>query len=422
MNVLFVHNNFPAQFVRMAKALVQDSRHRVAAIGCETAKDMAGVELRRYRSPEGGASGVHPFARRFEGECRRAERVLFVASALKSSGFEPDCVVVHCGWGENLALRSLFPDARMIVYFEYFYRSSGQDVHFEPTYGSFGADGLAAVHCNNAATLLALTECDVGISPTLWQRSTYPAEFQPKIEVVHEGVDTDRARPNPRARFALPGGRGLTARDEVVTYTSRGLEPLRGFATMARAMARILKERPRAEIVIVGDDRAPYGPGAPGGVGWKTHYLNEVMPQLDMARVHFLDFLPHDRFISLLQISSAHIYLTYPFVLSWSLTEAMSVGCRIVGSDTPPVREAIADGVNGLLVPFQDHEAVAEAVIRLTAEPERWTHLGHAARAVIKERFDERVCVPRALQILGADLRVNSLSASMSCTFSATTR
>ncbi|MGO9742049.1 MAG: glycosyltransferase [Roseiarcus sp.] len=417
MNVLFVHNNFPAQFVRLANALARDPQHRIAAIGSETAADVPGVELRRYRLPDKRAVDVHPFARRFEAECRRAEQVLFIATALKSSGFEPDAVVVHCGWGENLALKSVFPTARLIVYFEYFYRAEGQDVHFEPTYGSFGADGRASVHCNNASTLLALAECDAGISPTYWQRSTYPPEFHSKIEVVHEGVDTSRARPNPRAKFQLRGGRWLTRNDEVVTYTARGFEPLRGFTTLMRALPKILRERPRAEIVVVGNDRTPYGPPAPGGIGWKTHCLGEVLAELDMARVHFLDFLPYDRFISLLQVSSAHIYLTYPFVLSWSLTEAMAAGCAIVGSDTAPVREVIEDGVSGILAPFRDDNAVAGAVIELLANPARAEALGRAARSTILAQFDQRVCVPRALEVLawkaGASVRRNDAIAQI---------
>jgi len=412
MNVLFVHNNFPGQFGRMASALVRDPSNRVVAIGAESAREHPGVQVRRYRTPEKSSSDAHPFARRFESECRRAERVLFVASALKSQGFDPDTIVVHCGWGENIALKSLFPKARLVVYFEYFYRGEGQDVHFEPTYGTFGADGLARVHCNNVSTLLALAECDAGISPTQWQRSTYPVEFQPKIHAIHEGINTEVARPDPRARFRLAGGRVLTREDEVVTYTTRGFEPLRGFGTLAHALPKILRERPRAEIVIVGNDRSPYGPPAPDGIGWKTYYLNEVLSQLDMSRIHFHDFLPYERFVSLLQISSAHIYLTYPFVLSWSLTEAMSIGAPIVGSDTQPVREAIEDGVSGVLAPFREPEAVAEAVIGLLADRSRAARLGSAARSVILARFDERACVPRALEVLGVRAPVIETSAA----------
>ena len=400
MNILFVHNNFPAQFVRMARALVQIPGHKVAAIGSETARSMAGVELLRYKIPEMKVNGVHRFARRFEHECRRAEQVLFAASALRGSGFEPDVVVVHCGWGENLALRSIFPKARFIIYCEYYYRGEGQDVNFDDQYGVFGADGLTGVHCNNVSTLLALADCDAGISPTHWQRSTFPVEFHDKIHVIHEGIDTQLARPHARARFQLPGGRWLTRRDEVVTFATRSLEPLRGFSTLTRALPRILRERPNAEIVVVGADRAAYGPGAPDGGGWKTHCLREALLQLDLSRVHFLDFLPYDRFLNLLQVSSAHLYLTYPFVLSWSLTEAMSVGCKIVGSDTSPVREDIKHGESGLLAAFNDERAVADSVISLLAEPERWDELGQAARRTIVESYDFRDCVPRALDLL----------------------
>jgi glycosyltransferase involved in cell wall biosynthesis len=401
MNVLFVHNSFPAQFVRLARALVDTPGHKVAAIGSETARSMPGVEVLRYRTPEGKLGTTHRFARRFDYECRRAEQVLFAASALRSSGFEPDVVAAHCGWGESIALRSIFPKARFVVYCEYYYRGEGQDVNFDDQYGRFGADGLAGVHCNNASTLLALSDCDAGISPTFWQRSTFPIEFQEKIRVVHEGIDTQAARPDPRARFQLPGGRWLTRRNEVVTFATRSLEPLRGFTTLTRALPKIMRERPDADIVVVGADRASYGPAAPGGEGWKTHCLREVLTQLDLSRVHFLDFLPYDRFLSLLQVSSAHIYLTYPFVLSWSLTEAMSVGCKIVGSDTAPVREAVKHGESGLLAPFNDENAVADSVISLLAEPERWAHLGRAARSAILERFDYRECVPKALSVLG---------------------
>jgi glycosyltransferase involved in cell wall biosynthesis len=401
MNFLFVHNNFPAQFIRVVSVLAGRPEHRVAAIGAETARKLPGVDLRRYRTPDLRNEG-HRFARRFEHECRRAEQVMFAASALTSSGFEPDCIIAHCGWGESLALRSIFPKARFVVYCEFYYRGEGQDVHFDDQYGRFGVDGLAGVHCNNASTLLSLADCDVGISPTYWQRSTFPSEFQEKIQVVHEGIDTAKAAPNPRARFCLPGGRWLTRRDEVVTFATRYLEPLRGFASLTRALPKILKARPNAHAVIVGSDRAGYGPQPPGGGGWKNYCLREVLSELDLSRVHFLDFLPYDRFLSLLQVSSAHIYLTYPFVLSWSLTEAMSVGCKIIGSDTTPVQEVITHGENGLLAPFHDETAIAEAVVSLLADPDGWRDLGRAARLRILEKYDQRVCVPRALAVIGA--------------------
>jgi glycosyltransferase involved in cell wall biosynthesis len=411
MNFLFVHNNFPAQFVRIVSVLAGCSDHRVAAIGTATARSVPGVDLRRYTAPD-PIMESHRFARRFEQECRRAERVMFAASALRSSGFEPDCVVAHCGWGESLTLRSLFPKARFIVYCEFYYRGEGQDVHFDDQYGRFGMDGLAGVHCNNASTLLALADCDAGLSPTAWQRFTFPIEFQEKIKVVHEGIDTQVAAPNPRARFRLPGGSWLTRQDEVVTFATRYLEPLRGFSSFTKALPKILKTRPHAQVVVVGMDRGGYGPQPPGGDGWKRHCLKDVLSSIDLSRVHFLDFLPYDRFLSLLQISSAHVYLTYPFVLSWSLTEAMSVGCKIVGSDTAPVQELIEHGEHGVLAPFNDVDAIADAVVSVLGEPQRWKHLGRAARERILESYDHRGCVPRALQILGITEGLDQLAES----------
>lgn len=401
MNFLFVHNNFPAQFRNLAEDLASNPSNGVAAIGAEWSRPLPGVKLQRYRMPPFDVSRTHSFARRFDAECRRAEQVLFACSALTASGFNPDYVVAHCGWGENLPLRAAFPKAKLIIYCEYFYRSEGQDVHFDSANGRYGIDGVAGLQCFNASTLIALAECDMGISPTHWQRSTYPREFHDKIQVVHEGVDLQKVRPNSLARFALAGGRQLTRDDEVVTFASRSLEPLRGFHVFLRAVPEILRRRPNAEIVIVGGEDASYGPRAPDGTTWKTFCLNEMLPELDFARVHFLERLPYDDFLTLLQISSAHVYLTYPFVLSWSLLEAMAVGCAIVASDTTPVREAIEDGRNGILVPFHDSQSIAEAVVAILAEPSRYAHLGPAARELVAERYERRNCVSRALDLFG---------------------
>lgn len=403
MNVLFVHNNFPAQFVHIARRLAQDAGHRVAAIGAPGARALDGVDLRRYREPDVTTPATHAFARRFDAEGRRAEQVMFVAAELKSDGFEPDIVFAHCGWGETLPLRAMFRKARFAVYCEYYYRGEGQDVHFDPVHGRFGVDGLSGVHALNASTLLALAECDIGVSPTQWQRSTFPPEFQGKIAVVHEGVDVEAAAPRPLAHFTLPGGRRLTREDEVVTYIARSLEPVRGFPVFMRALPQILERRPRAEVVVVGGEAPSYGPLAEGGLSWKRLALREALPRLDLARVHFLDRIPRDAFHALMQVSSAHVYLSHPFVLSWSLVEAMSTGCAIVASDTAPVREAIEDGRNGRLVDFHDPDALARAVAETLADPARARALGAAARADARARYDHRVCAETCLALLGLD-------------------
>jgi glycosyltransferase involved in cell wall biosynthesis len=402
MNVLFVHNNFPAQFHNLAAALAGDPANSVAAIGAETSRTMARVALSKYQMPQTDLSGTHPFARRFDAECRRAEQVLFAATKLAASGFSPDLIVAHCGWGENLPLRAVFPNAKIAVYCEFYYRAVGQDVHFDHEMPRIGADGVASLHCKNASTLIALADSDIGVSPTYWQRSTYPAEFQSKIVVGHEGIDTKRVRPNDSAQIKLPNGRTLHKGQEIVTFVSRNLEPMRGFHIFMRALQKILRDRPNANVVVVGGDGCSYGPPAPGGASWKTVCLNENSKGLDLSRVHFLDRLPYTDFLSVLQSSAVHVYLTYPFVLSWSLLEAMAAGCKIVASATAPVQEVI-DGSNGILVPFFDSKALANAVNDVLAKPQDYVEFGKAARATIVARYDKQTCVPRVMRALGIE-------------------
>ncbi len=403
MNVLFLHNNFPAQFQNLAQELARNPSHRVVAIGSESAQPMKNVELQRYRMPFYDVSATHPFARRFDIECHRATAVLYVLSALRSAGFEPDLIIGHCGWGETLPLRSVFPNARIGVYCEFYYRFDGQDVHFDPESPRLGADGVVALHCKNASTLLSLAEADFGLSPTDWQKQTYPAEYHGKIHVVHEGVDGERLQPDPRASFLLPNGVMIHPGDEIVTFVARNLEPMRGYHILMRALPRILRERPKAQIVIVGGEGVSYGASPPEGQSWKSIYLDEVAHQLDLERVHFLPNLPYDDYVSLLQTSRVHVYLTFPFVLSWSLIEAMALGCVIVGSDTAPVREAITHEVNGLLTPFHAPDALADKIVSVLADHAAFAHLGHAARATALGRYEKNACLDETMARLGLE-------------------
>jgi glycosyltransferase involved in cell wall biosynthesis len=403
MQILFVHNNFPAQFRNLSTALAQDPAHRVVAIGAETSREIPGVELFRYRMPAFNVAATHPFARRFDIECRRATQVLFVLSELRSRGFAPDLVIGHCGWGETLPLRSAFPKARIVTYCEFYYRPEGQDVHFDPEGPQLGLDGLVGLQCKNAASLLSLVDADLGLSPTQWQKQTYPSELQSKIRVVHEGVDEDLLKPDPNAQLDLPGGRLLHRGDEVITFVARNLEPMRGYHILMRALPRILAARPNAQVVIVGGDDVSYGPSPEDGKSWKSIYLDEIAKNVDLSRIHFLPPQPYERFVELLQISTVHVYLTVPFVLSWSLVEAMAIGCRIVASDTAPVREAITDGVSGLLTPFHDPEALAEKVCSVLANPGAFAGLGVAARETAVTRYAKKDCLRRTLEALGLE-------------------
>jgi glycosyltransferase involved in cell wall biosynthesis len=400
MNVLFVHNNFPAQYRHIAQALAREPDVNIAAIGSPTARPINGVNLRKYLLTDTDVSATHPFARRFDLECRRAEQVLYALSSLQSSGFVPDVILAHPGWGETLPLRTIFPSARILVYCEFFYGVEGRDVGFDPEFPTTGADGHVALHLKNAATLLALSDCDGGISPTAWQRSTFPEGFQSKIKVIHEGVDVEVIRPAPDAAFRLQSGRVLTQDDEVVTYAARNLEPLRGYHVFMRALPRIMAERPNAQILVIGGHGTSYGAEPPNGKTWKSIYFDEVADQLDTSRVHFTGRLERREYLQALQVSSAHVYLTYPFVTSWSLLEAMSAECLVIASDTAPVREVI-DNENGVLVPFFDTEQLADRVVDALANPQRYRAMRNQARQTILDRYDmERVCLPKMMSYL----------------------
>jgi glycosyltransferase involved in cell wall biosynthesis len=403
MNILFVHNNFPAQFRNLATALVRDPNMTVAAIGSHTAAPMPGVRLIKYALAEGDIAGTHPFARRFDLECRRAEQVLYGLSSLTSTGFRPDLILAHPGWGETLPLRTMFPKAKLLIYCEYYYGATERDFAFDIEFPATGLDGQVALQLKNATTLLALEDCDLGISPTTWQQSTFPAHYRSKIEVVHEGINVDFAKPDPAAILTLPSGRQLKGSSEIVTFVARNLEPVRGYHVFMRTLPSILARRPNAEIVVIGGDSTSYGAPPPAGTTWKSIFLKEVEAQIDVRRVHFLGRIPYQTYINALQVSSVHVYLTYPFVLSWSLLEAMSTGCMVIGSDTPPVREVI-DPTRGILVPFFDIEQWSDRVVDVLEAPERFKSMRREARRFVVENFDaDKLCVPRMLSVLRGD-------------------
>lgn len=403
MNYLFVHNNFPAQFRHIAAHLASDPANEVRAIGADTARPLRRVVLHRYSLSPATVAQTHPFARRFDLECRRAEQTLYVATMLMETGFAPDVVVAHSGWGEALPLRAVFPQARIVDYCEYFYRSHSSDVNFDPEFPALGVDGIVGLHARNAMGLVGLADADLAISPTRWQRSTYPPEYANKIAVAHEGVDTDLVAPDPDARLTLDDGSVLGRGDEVVTFVARNLEPLRGYHVLMRALPEVLAARPKAKVVIVGGFGVSYGQRPPEGRTWHRVFLDEVVERLDLDRVHFLGHLPYERYLDVLRVSAAHVYLTYPFVLSWSCVEAMAAGCVMVASDTEPVREVI-DGSTGILVPFHEPARLAGALIDALSDPDRHAAKGRAARARIVGRYDlKTVCLPRLTRLLAGE-------------------
>ncbi|MDO8277950.1 MAG: glycosyltransferase family 4 protein [Burkholderiaceae bacterium] len=401
MNLLFVHQNFPGQYKHIAPALARMG-HRVVALGMNGQAVLPGGQVLSYALSRGGAPQTHVLASEFEAKTLRAEAVARAAAELKSQGFAPDVICVHSGWGESLFLKDVWPQAAMLSFLEYFYRYRGADVNFDPEFQDDSLDAAARVRVKNANLMLALDAMDCGLSPTRWQRDGFPEWSHPRIEVIHDGVDTALARPNPQAVLESEGdGQAYRAGDEIITFVSRNLEPYRGFHVFMRSLPRILERRPKARVLILGGEEKGYGPLRADGKSWRQSLLEEVGPQLDPARVKFLGQVPYAVYLGILQVSAVHVYFTYPFVLSWSMLEAMSSGCLVVGSRTPPVEEVIRHGDNGLLVDFFDVNALADTVAQALARPGEFADVRTRARQTIVDRYDlHNICLPRHIGLI----------------------
>ncbi len=395
MNVLFVHQNFPAQFVNLAPALAADPKNDVRALTPSKRPCPVGVKKHTYSIKRSSSREIHPWLSDMETKTIRAEAAFWGAMQLKKEGFMPDLIIAHPGWGESLFLKDVWPNAKLALYCEIYYQAVGGDIGFDPEFSTPELDMACRLRLKNTNFDLHLLQADAGISPTHFQRSTFPIYFQDKISVIHDGIDTNRIKPNPYVTMRL-NGITLTKSDQVITFVNRNLEPMRGYHIFMRALPKILKDNPKARVIIVGGDDVSYGSKPPICTTWKQLFLNEVCDQLDLSRVHFVGKLPYPDFIQLLQLSTVHVYLTYPFVLSWSLLEAMSAGCAIVASDTAPVREVIKHNETGLLVDFFDGRAIAEKVsflVNISTEQQR---LGETAREFIFQRYDlQSVCLSK---------------------------
>ncbi len=401
MNILFVHQNFPGQYRHLAPAMAARRGTRVVALGENAAEPLRGVEHLRYPKPQGAGEATHPYLSRSEGYVRRGQEVARAALALQERGFVPEVIAAHLGWGEALFLRDVFPAARILLYCEYFYRSLGGDVGFDPINGPLTIDRMARTRVQNTTQLLQLEAADWGVAPTQWQWSRYPDWARSRISVVHEGVDTRFASPDGPAEFATADGRIFRRGDPVVTYVARHLEPYRGFHSFMRALPELQRLRADAHVVVVGGEGVSYGAPPPGGGSWKEVLLKELEGQLDLSRIHFTGRVPYGQLLALFRVSAAHLYLTYPFVLSWSLLEAMACGAAVLGSATQPLEEVISEGQNGLLVDFFDSAAIAAKLAAMLADPAALEPLRAAARRTVVERYDlAGVCLPRQMALL----------------------
>jgi glycosyltransferase involved in cell wall biosynthesis len=405
MKIAFVHQNFPGQFGRLALSLAREG-HEVTGIGMVKTCALPGIAYHSYAPVPG------PDDAQFQGRyspaiprMRRAYGVAHKARDLAGKGFRPDVVVVNTGWGENLFLKDVWPDARHVAYFEYYYAAKGQDLDFDPEFPPPTEETIWRLRAKNAMQLGAFDAADLAVAPTQYQRGTFPAYLRDRIAVIHDGVDAQNLKPDPDIWVQLGNdGRRLDRNAPVVTYVTRNIEPMRGAHIVLRSLPDILAIDPSLQVVIVGGGGVSYSGRAPTGRTWLDVFRSKIERPVDWSRVHFVGNLPYDQFIKVLQVSSAHLYLTYPFVLSWSLIESMALGCRIVASDTEPVREVIQDGVTGRLFPFFDEKALAERVRETLAEKDRSAAMAEEARRVAVARYDFRtVCLPQWREFLGIE-------------------
>jgi glycosyltransferase involved in cell wall biosynthesis len=404
MKILLIHQNFPGQYRHLAPALVAQG-HQVVALTPKVKQptNWNGVQVIPYEIKGQSTQNIHPWLADFETKILRATSCYRGAKTLEQNGFEPDVICAHHGWGESMFLKDIWPTARLGLYCELYHLTERPFLNFDTEFPSSNPEAdILRIRMKNLNNRLHEEVMDAGISPTNFQASTFPEHWQSRITVAHDGVDTDLVVPNPDAQLKISDDLTLTRDDEVITFINRNLEPYRGYHIFMRALPEILKRRKDAHVVLLGGDEVSYGAKAPAGKTWKQIFIDEVrgrIPTPHWNRVHFMGRVPYDTYLSMIQVSRAHVYLTYPFVLSWSLLESMSAECAILASDTDPVREAMTEDENGWMVDFFDRDALVERLCALLDDEATRKRLGANARAFVRENYDlKTVCLPQHLE------------------------
>lgn len=394
MHVLFVHQNFPAQFGHVAGYLVQKHGFRCTFVSQRPAGTSGGIERIQYQLKGGATAQTHYCSRTFENAIWHTHAVF---EALKARpDIRPDLVVAHSGFGSTLFLRELY-DCPIINYFEYFYRPTNSDMDFRKDFPTLELDRLRA-RARNAMLLLDLENCDVGYSPTRWQRDRLPEVFHDKVRVIFDGIDTTLWRPMPGLPRKI-GERVIPAHQRIVTYVARGMESMRGFDIFMKTAKRLCDQRSDVLFVIVGQDRICYGGDQKitGGKSFREWVLSQ--DQYDLSRFLFTGLLPTPELAKLFSLTDLHLYLTAPFVLSWSLMDALACGATVLASSTEPVCEMIQDGSNGLLADFFDIDGLAARAAQVLDDPGAYKHLGAAGTKLIQTRYSLDVCLPQMLRL-----------------------
>ncbi|OAN67836.1 glycosyl transferase family 1 [Sulfitobacter sp. EhC04] len=405
MNILFVHQNMPGQYRELVQWLAATGQHRIYFLTQrKNAPDLPGVETRKYQTHRTPAKDAYGLSRVWEEATGAGFGAAVAARRIElQEGFRPDIVVGHVGWGELTFFKQIWADVPIIGFFEYYYNITGGSVGFDPE-EPISDHAPFMMQARNAVPLANIETVDLGHCPTYWQRDRFPRSFHDRMYVCHDGIRTDKLLPDPDVSLGLGRlNRELTREDEVVTYVSRNLERTRGFHIFMRSLPRILRERPNARILIVGGNDVSYGGKSQHPGGLRAEMEAEVGKNVDWDRVHFLGNIPYPLYQKMIQLSRCHIYLTMPFVLSWSLLESMSMGATIVASDVAPVREAITHNETGLLVDFFDPDAVAAQVVKVLANPQDYAHIGKAARDHVVKEYDFLTkCLPEHIEQINA--------------------
>ena len=400
MNLLILHPNFPAQYLHVARYFANTGRDKVVFLTKETnGSRLRNVNVALYKPTREATPKIHPYLKSAEEAVLDGQAVVRAIAGIKQQiDFKPDVIIGHTGWGSTLYTKDLYPDVPLIGYFEWYYSAYGSDVGYWPD-EKVTDDSKLRIRTLNAHHLLNLQACDVRYTPTEWQRSQFPKEYRDTLEVVHEGIETDLFRPKPGTKLVLPSIKlDLSKEKEIVTYVSRGFEPYRGFPQFMDAIRILLKRRPKCHVVIVGVDRSCYGPTPGGDKTWKS--IEEEKGGYDTKRVHFTGLLSREDYLTVLQASTVHVYLTRPFVLSWSSMESMSAGCCLVTSKTPPVQEVAIDGENALLANFREPAHIAHRIEEALDDPKLRQRLGKAARETILAKYDVKDCLRKTVNMI----------------------
>ena len=395
MRFLLTHPNFPSQLRSIAQVLAANPQNEVVFLTNAAQGEIPGVKKLIYTPKREPAPQTHHYTRGFEQAILHGQAAFEACLAARNAGFYPDLIFGHAGWGPSLFLKDVFPRTPLALNFEWFYHAHGTDCDFDPS-EPLTHDDEARIRMKNATLLADLAACDGGVCATRYQYEQFPKHLRSNLVIGHEGIDVNFFKPDPGGKLVLADGKlDLSGVDEIVTYATRGMEPYRGFPQFIEAAHLLLQARPNAHIVIAGDDRVAYGKQAPDGKTYKQLLL-EKFP-LDPARTHFVGSLPYGEYVKLLQCTKAHVYLTRPFVLSWSMLEAMACGALVVASNTPPVQEVITDGINGLMVDFFKPDELAATLDRVLAAPSNYDQMREKARETVVAKYDMTSCLKHKL-------------------------